>query len=748
MPEEEEPVQPLQSSYPIIKPRLRLNRPIERCPAHWAEALRSLPNNRGNRTLDIWETFLQVADIRLPRKNPSNPLSAAVELFVGAMHSSRFCGLSSAHRYAITKVLQDVATSLIPNFKPVNIALFEVTNEARVLAERFERLNLSEAKLALLGGWTSTNEKGMTRTLALGDFYQLYGAKWTNQLFETLDAHFRAGKGIRVVGIKELGKFLALHRPPPEALADPLRIGGIWKLFFDYFRSAKPKCSAATIQNNWICFGAIATKVLPTSGLFALPYLGFPGPVEADSPTPSAGTATSAAEQEEMRASLLLVDVPMQLSDSEALSALVASVPKALSIATRWSNAGMQDMCSRYVAWKKAAKVGQVRNWVPGSYAPGSNEVWKMSHDNPERMNNVASTYAEHGFQTGHDISVSYFYGDDLPNVARFLALPIAQSLLPFAAALVLEHPQLTPSALHMFELFNKNGELTGLRRTDSGTYMVTRKDRRGVLLGEQRIKLTAKSLRVIQRLLVLTRSVRNYLRAKGDDNWRYMFLETAQGFGYPSRVVRFTPNKSLVASQLQTWAGLTAQEANDMAKRFTLRTIRATVGIRVAIETHSEHRMSVALGHAQFDPKLLGRYLPRQLLGYFRVRWVRAFQTALVIQVTKGTAWSLRSSGFADQAQMDEFLEKNAFPGMETALAAPVPEAGGVDKNGALFFNANPQTLGFLARRSKVENGPPAYWSLFGTHLFGMLQARRGIDPSLDEMVDTAIAEANEVVA
>lgn len=745
---QEAPGQSKSPTGPIVRPKQTWTHPIEFCPPDVAALLEA--KSRKGRIPKLFECFLQITNQRFAKRWNKKSMAAAMRLFVGAVYSDKFNNFSDKNRYSIAALFQKAAVEANSSFTPIYLHSERTSAEAAKVAAEFERTELNAEKVILWSGWPTVTSGGLKRNLPLAPFYLLYGAAWTQQFYETLNAWLCASKGNTAVGIKELGDFLSQHRPPASALANPLQVGNIWRLFFDYYKSVSSHRKSLVVIEQWIKFRHIAMEVLPSSGLVAKPQLAFPGPSKSPSRRGSAkpGSPTQAGTDEAARQTLLLVDVPLHLSDTEALETLLKQVPASLSSIKRWAAKSCEEMMARYRSQKIAARSGSIRRLRNAPRAHklkrGTTERWKVHKDNPSRLENFAATFAANGFKTNSEIDIQHTYGGDSKSAAHFLAVPTAKSLMPFATTLVLEHPELTPSSLHAVELFDKHGNNRAIRRIESGTYLVTHKYRKGAKRAELRIKLNARSLRAIRSLLVLTDGVRKYLRDKEDDNWRFLFLETGIAFGKPLRVRHFFSNPERMASELQNWAGLPPADAEALASRFSLRALRSTVGIQALIDSHSEHVMAKVIGHDDFKPSLLGRYLPPQLLGFFRVRWIRAFQTALIIRVTEGSPWQLKASGMKDAEQMAQFLENNAFPKLDNVLTRPPKAEGDYSKDGTFYFNANPQTLTFLARlMSQKEEGDARYWATAGRHIFNVLAGRKGIDPTLDEMVDNALRAA-----
>jgi hypothetical protein len=81
---------------------------------------------------------------------------------------------------------------------------------------------------------------------------------------------------------------------------------------------------------------------------------------------------------------------------------------------------------------------------------------------------------------------------------------------------------------------------------------------------------------------------------------------------------------------------------------------------------------MAEALGHAQWEPRLLDHYLPKSLQEFFTERWLRIFQTQILVEALKDSPHILEATSFESMSELDEFLENHALRSIPSHLEDP----------------------------------------------------------------------------
>lgn len=729
--------------------------PIVRCPPALETALRRRAT--GTRVLLAFECFLQVTGSRFFAKwDPLSPLKGLVPEFIGALHASHFLQCTHLLRYYYTRMFLAAVRDAYPGtpwldeLKPSPVV---ATPSIAMLATAFEEKSLLHSAVEIWRGWPVVSSSGETLWLPLLPMYKTMGATWTREFYSVVATRVAGARSPRIEGLNQFITFLASRKGvSPALLQDKGYVGEFWRDFWTYYssersRTSKTRVFAVQWASQWVPF---ARNVLSRSRLIAQSPIGFAGPTAT--PKNVVRVNVNAADPD-LSLGLLLAEVPRLVSDKTALEFLLRSVPRSISLVERWAEVEVKDLYQRMRRRKRLANLGCKREPLPRGFSPPNDERWKVSRENPEHLANACATYKAYGYETASEETLRLRYPKPLTQTAFELGLPTAGALTPHAALLVIHHPEITPSFLESLELYDKDGKLIGVRRLDGGTYLMGYKYRKGAKRAPQRVKLNHVTVRVVWCVLSATQDLRRYLRERGDDAWRYGFLTCGKAFGYPNRERNFSAQTGMprreasISSRMAGTCNISLADARQLVRRLSLRSLRATVAIQVFMKTHSEYEMANALGHEEFNPQLLARYLPEPVLAFFRARWVSAFQTSVIAVVTRDTPYQLKATGFETLSELNEFMRNNALPGLEDALLGQSSGTIG-SSTGRVLFNANECTLSYLICASEVSSAIPdtcdaevAYWGEFGKYMLPHIKSRSGLDPTLDACMAAALA-------
>ena len=179
--------------------------------------------------------------------------------------------------------------------------------------------------------------------------------------------------------------------------------------------------------------------------------------------------------------------------------------------------------------------------------------------------------------------------------------------------------------------------------------------------------------------------------------------------------------------SLLSTFAavpGVAAGIAEELAAMFSLRALRVSSALNVYLKTESAQEMSRALGHENYDPELLDRYLPEPIQRFFRDRWIRIFQTGIICEAMQGSPHLLEASGLESMEIVDEFLKNHALksvPGSETRTKPASDQQVVIDVSppilGVLFAVADG-----VSRAEGRASASSLYWAEFAKRLEGYM--------------------------
>lgn len=700
------------------------------------------------------ERLLKVVEacLRVTRRSIDSVYSGDFEstcgLIIGALGSSRFLEGQPSHRSDYIGIFRAALIEL--NNSDENIifhsALF--TNLTRSIEKDiveltclFESLELDEEQAWLWHGWQVVSLADVSKVLPLYKVYATLGREFTSTLYESISIFV----GTRAIGvlpcIKSLANFIADF---PESVPTQLRsfagtaltpqllrkpsFGDIfWRSFVVYHTTTSYNngVKLSTVAAQWNGnFRSFVIEHLIHSQLIAINPSGFPK-LEIPRVRGDKTHLRISSDGIEYRCKLL-TDVPMSVTDEEAIRILFSEIENDLNLIREWCQHEVDETNGKLARRKELAKLGTPRLIQKfGSNDPG--HKWLTNPKNPDWLANAASTFDRHGFCTTDDTDISLLY-QSRKIAARELGLPMANVLNPYLLLLVAQHPSITPAFLRSIELFNKNGVRTGLTCGDEGPMLHGFKRRRGPSLAAQDISLTPEGYSLVVQIIELTQPLREYLRKKRDRKWRYLLLSCGIGFGQP---LLYRPDPTgphhvkANAKRLASFCGVSLEKAMSLCRRTRLPTVRASAGVLVYLRTQSVEEMASALGHAEYDEALLSHYLPKPIAEFFRERWIRLFQAGIVLEALKDSPYRFQAAGFPNPASMNEFLKNHAIAGIES------DETWSEGNNSHIVFTLDLDILTLLATLiSAIENASrpihpvAAYWCTVAQRLFGYIES------------------------
>lgn len=698
------------------------------------------------------ECFLQVRGLAPLGDDclTSGELAALFPQFVGAVYSKRLFGpevsLQSRYKYvrALHSLLQRESKrqkkQLAPALRELYPRVGQPPSGAEGLIADFCNAPISEWGARLWRGWPAWSSAGKRQWLPLHTVYRKLGSNWTERLYQSLVVHARGTRQEFFPGLLDLCSFISV-RPGinAELLTDRAFCTSFWQDFWVfYLKEAADRGSHRNAVTKWKNhFRSFAERLLIGSGLFAAPYGDFPGPWGGHRTLNQTSSAPVADDEVD---GTLLVEIPEDVSDEAAWQFLLIEIPRSVSAVRAWAEAKTDFY------WQLHRR----RKQLASAYNHGGHKT--SAPFDELHLAAAAATYETLGHPADLGTNIRTWFPQRLDVTAAALGIPQRGTFIPFAALLIVEHPSITGSFLEHLEVWDKNGKLVGLRVENGVTYLRGYKYRRGRRLAEMQVRLTRTSLRAVQRILALTRHLRDYLRSRGKDEWRFLLL-TARSFGVPQRVRRFAGDcmdaqqKTRMQREMASCGAASEQQASNLAEKFTLRALRKTCGLLTFVNTHSERRVSEVLGHAEFNPNLLARYLPPALVAFFRARWIRAFQAGLLAVVLDGSKHKLRAVGVQSEDRLGVLLSRANIAAMREMLTSPVGDAfaspAEASEGDKLIFAASTDSFRFAiaAANSAPLSGEEMFWHEFSKHLLGVVKARQGLDPELDECL--RIAEA-----
>lgn len=701
------------------------------------------------RMLKAVEGALRVMGRKLPVPTDPN-FEGNCELVIGALSSPTFLEATPARRQDFVGFFRSTILALAKLQMKARLQSPLFTNATRATAEdlelhrlAFERLTLVEDQVWLWRGWYATSAANVVTALPLYNVYRALGRRFTSELHSGISLYVGSRAAAVAPLVKELATFMSGYPSTmpielrssvptalsPDLLRDPSFADRFWRGFFVWHVSQAYAAGIrmSTIITEWNSqFVSFVEDHLAPLGIIAAPPAGMPKLDARGVPGERTHIRTT-SDGQEVRCKLL-TDVPIQATDEQALKLLVKDIEEDLQLVLKWSQSEVDATNKRLALRRSLAKKGTVRVIQDvGTNEPGYK--WQTDPSNPDWLANAAATFEHYGFCTAKDDPRLRSLYEPLAVAARELGLPVSDVLQPYLNLLVAEHPAITPSFLETLELYDKRGVLAGFVDGDGGSTLCGVKRRRGASLSPQDIPLTPNGRALILQIIELTQPLRDYLRRKGDGKWRYLLLSSGQGFGDPkifNTSTRIPGKLEKNAAQLASVCGVSEARALALLKRCRLMTIRASKAVLIYVETGSVEAMAKALGHAEYDEALLASYLPRPIVEFFRERWIRLFQTGVILEALKGSPYRFRAAAFASASEMDEFLKNHAI-----RTIALDPNPGTEHRAPEVMFGLDVEILTLLASlcaavtSSRIAVNPIAlYWTKLARKLFAYIES------------------------
>ncbi|MBD8524450.1 hypothetical protein [Pseudomarimonas arenosa] len=569
----------------------------------------------------------------------------------------------------------------------------------------------------------------------LYSFYERLGRSFTERLNFTLQGLVSGRTRNYLKGLSSFARFVAEYPGPisPSHFEDPYWNGIFFNDFAHYYfkRVDERGKNIRHAARAWTSQFLPAVEAMIESRLIAAP--------EPPVGVPRGGVVVGGRETRITKTecgtevkSTCLTPIPLSLSDGAAKEILFRNLIDDFAAIVTWAEAEVDDIWKRYRTGIDAAKTGRIRE--PIGVGQWGSLISMTDPGNPEAFANCAATYWANGIDSTPFANVVYGkYG--LVKIARDLGVPTPDSLLPHAALIVANHCEVTTRFLSRLELFDKDGKRVGFQELDGGSYLVGYKPRKGDVLAEQRILLNKRTEAVVRQVVELTAPLRKYLKDRNDDRWRLLFLTVSSIKAKPrppsfdnlcSKPERFGVNG--LDRSLAMRSRMAPDHAAALVRNFSLRALRASSALVVYLNTGSSLKMSEALGHTHYSPKLLDHYLPEPIQRFFKERWIRIFQTGLVCQAMKGSSLLIEATGFQSMKQLDDFLNEHALKDIPTLSRST--ERHRPQQTAEIAIDVGEQMLTLLlsvtravASNAAVSNGRAVYWAEIGARVDSYLR-------------------------
>lgn len=602
--------------------------------------------------------------------------------FVGFMYSQYDC-----------KPAYDVTYPVLRTFKALTkyesdtpqLSLTKVNEDIGQCIAEFEKLQVSPERLANLDGWQLKSKEARVFNFAIGEFHETFGDELTADIYRHACLYGTTQKSSTlrhgVTALTDLLNLFATHCNSADNLLAQLKTNNLsaflekvmWYSFSSHLAKNNKSATffvlwARTIKVFRICF--------IDSGLIDEPARPILTPLFKEDSQPIAKIATGGklTSNEER---LWLASIPLHIKDEAAIQIIEDRLRESEDHVRASYHAVFERIKEKHERNLELAKTGMVKP-IRGGAGGGvkRNEYVPVGRDH---LANCIATFYKHGIGAAvgnHD----NFFGGTHSNSDKFstsalvdeLNLPTTATLGALCTLLVLEHPQLTPSALENWELFDKSGQITGYKQVGGSYVIVVYKNRKGAAKAQQDIELNEYSQSIVKTLIGHTELARQYLKANPstdeyqENAWRYTLIKAdlknaSWCFDFGSHI-----SSASMKSAYRQWVYNHSGSLNEddkllLSKSVGLRSARKLRAIRTYIKNHSLQEVAEVLGHKTVNVDLLNKYLPSALMDFFNARWIRQFQNALIYIAMVESDYLFEAVDIKPE-HLDEFLQNHGI--------------------------------------------------------------------------------------
>lgn len=602
--------------------------------------------------------------------------------FVGFMYSQ--CECKSA--YSVTRNVIRTFNALIKYEIDIpQLSDIKVNEGIRQCIAEFKKLQVHPVRLAYLDGWQLKSKEGKVFNFAIGEFHEAFGDELTADIYHhaweygTTQKSSTLKNGVQL--LTDLLNSFATHCNSAEDLRAQLKANKLsaflekvmWFSFSSHLVMENKNAVffltwARTIKTFRVCFidsGFIDEPVRPILT---------PQFKEDYQPIAKIATGSKLTSSEEQ---LWLASIPLHIKDEAVIQIIEDRLRESEDHVRASYNAVFERIKEKHERNLELVKTGMVKPIrVGGGGGVKRDEYVRVGRDH---LANSIATFYTYGIGAVVGTHRGFFGGtqsnsDKLSASALVdeLNLPTTSTLGALCTLLVLEHPQLTPSALHNWELFDKNGQVTGYKQVGGSYVIVVYKNRKGASKAQQDIVLNEYSQSIVKTLIGHTELARQYLKANPNTDeyqknaWRYMLIKA--DLKNASWCSDFGSNISSasMSSAYRQWVYNHSGSMNEddkllLSKSVGLRSGRKLRAIRTYIKTHSLREVAEVLGHETVNVDLLNKYLPSALMDFFNARWIRQFQNALIYIVMQESEYLFEAVDIKPE-NLDEFLQNHGI--------------------------------------------------------------------------------------
>jgi hypothetical protein len=612
--------------------------------------------------------------------NSHDLLSKQLRGFVGFMYSQYDCKPAYDVTYSVIRIFKALTKHEVDT---PQLSLTKVNEGIGQCIAEFKSLQVSPERLAHLDGWQLKSKEGKVLNFAIGEFHEAFGDELTADIYRHACEYGRTQKRTtlrsRVGPLAALLNSFATHCNSADDLRVQLSANKLSafleKVMWCSFSGHLAKGNKSTIFFiRWPVAIKVFKKCFIESGLIDEPVRPILTPLFKEDSQSIAKIATGGklTFNEEQ---LWLASIPLHIKDEAAIQIIEDRLRESEEHVRASYYAVFERIKEKHERNLKLAKIGVVKP-IRG-VGVKKNKYVPVGRDH---LANSIATFNTYGIGAGNQ-NYGVFLGGSFSNSSDNLSvstlmdelnLPTTATLGALCTLLVLEHPKLTPSALESWELFDKNGQMTGYKQVGGSYVIVVYKSRKGAAKAQQDIELNQYSHSIVKTLIAHTELARQYLKANPstaeyqENAWRYMLIKADLNkaswcFGFGGNI-----STTSVSSTYRQWVYNHSSSMNEADKLLLstsvgLRSGRKLRAIRTYIKTHSLREVAEVLGHETVNVDLLNKYIPSALMDFFNARWIRQFQNALIYIAMQESDYLFEVVDIKPE-NLDEFLQNHGI--------------------------------------------------------------------------------------
>ena len=601
--------------------------------------------------------------------------------FVGFMYSQYDCKPA----YEVTRTVFITFEALVKY--EIDTPQLSTTSLSEVIGQcinEFKGLQVKPERLAHLDGWQLKSKEGKVFNFPIGEFHEAFGDELTADIYFHTCQYSLTQKSTNMrTGVEALTDLLnsfATHCNTAEDLCFQLKTNEfsaflekvMWCSFSKHLAKGN---KSARFFTGWAKVIKIFSVCYIDSGLIEEPVRPILTPLFKEDSHPLAKIATGGklTSNEEQ---LWLASIPLHIKDEAAIQIIEDRLRESEDHVRASYHAVFERIKEKHERNLKLAKTGVVKPIRGVGGGVKKNEYVPVGRDH---LANCIATFYTYGIG-GVDKQYATFLGGSFTNSDKLTAsalveelnLPTAFTLGALCTLLVLEHPQLTPSALEHWELFDKSGQMTGYKQVGGNYVIAVYKNRKGALKAQQEIILNEYSQSIVKTLIGYTELARQYLKANPstdeyqENAWRYMLIKADLNQASWCSVFGSYISVASMRSAYRQWVYNHSGSMNEddkllLSKLVGLRSGRKLRAIRTYIKTHSLREVAEVLGHETVNVDLLNKYLPSALMDFFNTRWIRQFQNSLLYIAMKESDYLFAAVDIKPE-NLDEFLQNHGI--------------------------------------------------------------------------------------